>query len=186
MRRMKVEYFIGIVPPEEYMKRIEHFQRRWMNYLGVEPHITLKAQGGLTPDKKWIDKVKKVCENFKPFQISLGKPMYFGDSILYLSVNSNNLHTLHQKIVREISPSDDLIKRYFELDDFVPHLTLGKEQYSGNISTGISKQELKDMEKLAEKELTPYPNFEVNFIRIYELNIEKQRYDRYLDIPLSN
>jgi hypothetical protein len=24
---MKVEYFIGIVPPEEYMKRIEHFQR---------------------------------------------------------------------------------------------------------------------------------------------------------------
>jgi 2'-5' RNA ligase len=73
MRRMKVEYFIGIVPPEEYMKRIEHFQRRWMNYLGVEPHITLKAQGGLTPDKKWIDKVKKVCENFKPFQISLGK-----------------------------------------------------------------------------------------------------------------
>jgi hypothetical protein len=52
MRRMKVEYFIGIVPPEEYMKRIECFQRRWMNYLGVEPHITLKAQGGLTSDKK--------------------------------------------------------------------------------------------------------------------------------------
>jgi 2'-5' RNA ligase len=81
--------------------------------------------------------------------------MYFGDSILYLSVNSNNIHNLHQKIVREISPSDDLIKRYFEFDDFVPHLTLGKEQYSGNISSGISKQELKDMEKLAEKELAP-------------------------------
>jgi hypothetical protein len=42
------------------------------------------------------------------------------------------------------------------------------------------------MEKLAEKELTPFPNFQVNFIRIYELNIEKLRYDRYLDIPLSN
>jgi 2'-5' RNA ligase len=81
MRRMKVEYFIGIVPPEEYLKRIERFQRRWMNYLGVAPHITLKAQGGLTPDKTWIAKVKKVCENFKPFQVSLGKPMYFGDSI---------------------------------------------------------------------------------------------------------
>jgi hypothetical protein len=83
--------------------------------------------------------------------------MYFGDSILYLSVNSNNLHTLHQKIVREISPSDDLIKRYFELDDFVPHLTLGKEQYGGNISTGISKQELKDMEKLAGKRIDTLP-----------------------------
>jgi hypothetical protein len=70
MGRMKVEYFIGIVPPEEYLKRIENFQRKGINNLGVEPHITLKAQGGLTPDKKWIDKLK-VCKNFKLFQISL-------------------------------------------------------------------------------------------------------------------
>ena len=112
--------------------------------------------------------------------------MYFGDNILYLSVNSNNLHNLHQKIVQEISPSEALIKGYFELDAFVPHLTLGKEKYGGNISTGLSKKELKDMEELVDKELTPYPNFEVSFIRIYELNIEKQRYDKYLDISLSN
>ncbi|WP_431522077.1 2'-5' RNA ligase family protein [Guptibacillus hwajinpoensis] len=183
---MKVEYFIGIVPPKEYLERIEHFQRRWFDYLGVEPHITLKAQGGLTPDKKWINKVQKVCQNFKPFQVSLDKPMYFGDNILYLSIKSNDLHDLHKKLVREISPSEDLIKQYFEHDAFVPHLTLGKEQYGGNISTGLSKIELKDMEELADKELTPYPDFEVNFIRIYELNKEKKRYERYLDICLSN
>ncbi|MFF2752808.1 2'-5' RNA ligase family protein [Psychrobacillus sp. NPDC058041] len=183
---MKVEYFIGIVPPKEYLERIEHFQSRWINHLGVEPHITLKAQGGLTPDKKWIDKVQKVCENFKPFQVSLDKPKYFGDNILYLSVNSNNLHELHQKIVQEISPSEDLIKQYFELDTFVPHLTLGKEQDGGNISTGLSKKELKEMERLADKELTPFPDFEVNFIRVYKLNIEKQRYEKHLDISLSN
>ncbi|MET1031738.1 2'-5' RNA ligase family protein [Domibacillus tundrae] len=176
---MKKEYFIGIVPPEEYMERIEHFQRKWMNHLGVEPHITLKAQGGLTPDKEWIDKVKEVCENFKPFQLSLDNPMYFGDTILYLSVNSNDLHHLHREIVEAISPSDDLIKKYFELDDFVPHLTLGKEQY------GLSKNELKEMAKLAEKKLTPYPNFEVTFIRIYESNNETQRYEKYLDVSLS-
>ena len=29
---MKKEYFIGIVPPEEYIERIEHFQRKWMNH----------------------------------------------------------------------------------------------------------------------------------------------------------
>jgi 2'-5' RNA ligase len=182
---MKVEYFIGIVPPEEYLEQIEHFQSKWINQLGVEPHITLKAQGGLTPDKKWIDKVQKVCENFKPFQMSLDKLNYFGDNILYLSVNSNNLHKLHQKIVHEISPSEDLIIQYFELDAFVPHLTLGKEQYGGNIPTGLSKKELKEMERLAERELTPYPDFEVNFIRVYELNIEKQIYEKYLDISLS-
>lgn len=52
MRRVNKEYFIGIVPPKEYLKRIELFQTKWMNHLGVEPHITLKAQGGLTPDKR--------------------------------------------------------------------------------------------------------------------------------------
>ena len=183
---MKAEYFIGIVPPEEYLERIEHFQSRWINHLGVEPHITLKAQGGLTPDKMWIGKVQKVCVNFKPFPVSLGKPKYFGENILYLSVNSNNLHELHQKIVQEISPSEELIKQYFELDAFVPHLTLGKEHYGGNISTGLSKKDLKEMERLAYKELKPFPDFEVNFIRVYELNIEKQRYEIHLDFPLSN
>lgn len=183
---MKVEYFIGIVPPEEYLKRIEQFQSRWINKLSVEPHITLKAQGGLTPDKKWIDKVQRVCEDFKPFKVSIDKPKYFGDNILYLSINSNNLYDLHQKILQEISPSEDLIKQYFELDAFVPHLTLGKEQCCENISIGLSKKEVKDMEQLANIELTPYPDFEVNFIRVYELNNEEQRYERYLDIPLSN
>jgi 2'-5' RNA ligase len=144
MRKVKKEYFIGIVPPDEYMKLIEEFQCKWMNFIGVEPHITLKAQGGLTPDIAWINKVEKVCEHFNPFQISLGKPMYFGDNILFLSATSNELYLLHQEIVREISPSDDLIKKYFELDDFVPHLTLGKEQY------GLFKQELIDMEKSAK------------------------------------
>lgn len=177
---MGKEYFIGIVPPKEYLDRIEQLQRKWINHLGVEPHITLKAQGGLNLNKKWIDKVKQVCENFEPFYMSLDKPKYFGDCILYLSVNSSNLLELHQKIVRGISPSDDLIKKYFELDDFVPHLTLGKVQH------GFSLQELREMEKLAENELTPYPNFEVNFIRIYELSIEKQRYEKYLDISLGN
>jgi 2'-5' RNA ligase len=181
-----VEYFIGIVPPGNYVERIEQFQRKWMSRSGVEPHITLKAQGGLTPDRKWIDKVQMACGNITPFQLSLGKPKYFGDNILYLSVNSNELHLLHQKIVKEISPSDELINKYFELDDFVPHLTLGKEQYGGNISTGLSKEDLKAMEELADKELTPYPAFEVNFIRVYELNVEKQRYDTFLDITLGN
>ena len=182
---MEVKYFIGIVPPQEYLKRIVNFQSRWINTLGVEPHITLKAQGGLSADKKWIQKVIHVCDNYKSFQLKLGAPKYFGNTILYLSVHSNSLHELHNRIVKTISPSEELIKQYFELNDFVPHLTLGKEQYGSDISTGISKVELKEMEKLAEKELTPYPTFEVNSIRVYELNIEKNRYEKYMDIYLK-
>ena len=181
---MEVKYFIGIVPPQEYLKRIVNFQSRWINTLGVEPHITLKAQGGLSADKKWIEKVIDVCDNYKPFQLKLGAPMYFGKTILYLSVHSNHLHELHNRIVKTISPSEELINQYFELNDFVPHLTLGKEQYGSGISTGISKIELKETEKLAEKELTPYPTFEVSSIRVYELNLEKKRYEKYKDIYL--
>ncbi|XXM72476.1 2'-5' RNA ligase family protein [Lysinibacillus sphaericus] len=182
---MKVDYFIGIVPPGEYVERVERFQQKWISQSGVEPHITLKAQGGLTPDKKWIENVKRVCGNVRPFQVSLGQPKYFGDNILFLSVESAELHTLHQKIVKEISPSDELIKKYFELDDFVPHLTLGKEQYGGNISSPLTKDGLRKMERAAEKELSPYPAFMVDFIRVYELNIVKRRYETFLDIPLG-
>jgi 2'-5' RNA ligase len=175
---MNVQYFIGIVPPEAYVKRVEIFQGKWISHSSVEPHITLKAQGGLTSDKKWIDNVQKVCETFNPFHVSIERPQYFGDNILYLSVSSNGLHRLHEELVLEISPSEDLIKQYFELEAFVPHLTLGKEQY------GLTKKELKDMERLADKELTPYPVIKVNFVRIYELNMEKKRYEKYADISL--
>lgn len=183
---MKEPYFIGIVPPTTYLKKIEDFQRRWMNKIRVEPHITLKAQGGLTPDKAWITKIQKVCANFSPFQVSIGQPKYFGDSILYLSVNSAKLYDLHRKIVQAIAPAEDVIKQYFELDAYVPHLTLGKEQYGGNISTELSKIKVMEMEQLASVELTPFPTFEVNFIRVYVLNSDKQQYKKVVDIPLSN
>lgn len=175
-----MQYFIGIVPSDEYKKKIIEFQQKWTNHRitdAVEPHITLKAQGGLTIDQGWISKVKNVCKDFQPFYISVSKPMFFGDDILYLSASSEELYKLHNSIVQEIAPSVDLIKKYFELDNFTPHMTLGKTFY------GLSKQELKDMAKLAEVELSPYPTFEVNSIRIYQ-EVETGRYVTYLDIPL--
>lgn len=176
-----MQYFIGIVPPEEYRNRIIEFQNNWGNHWiseAVEPHITLKAQGGLTPDKDWIAKVKDVCKDFNSFSISVDKPMFFGEDVLYLSAKSNELYDLHQNIVRQISPSDELIKKYFEMDDFTPHMTLGKTFY------GLSKEELKKMDRLAEEELKPYPTFEVDFIRVYQ-EIKSQIYVKYLDIPLK-
>ncbi|MBN3554034.1 2'-5' RNA ligase family protein [Fictibacillus nanhaiensis] len=173
---MKTEYFIGIVPPKEYLKRIEQFQGKWFDRLGVEPHITIKAQGGLTSDKNWIENVQNVCKDFSSFQLTLSEPQYLGESILYLSVQSNEIHHLHQTLVESIAPSDDLIKQYFELDNFVPHLTLGHL---------TSQSELKHMETCAKTELTPYPTFDVTFIRIYQSNYEKQIYEKYQDIHLA-
>ena len=45
-----MEYFIAITPPKEQGEEIRQFQKRWPgNRLPdlVEPHITVKSQGGL-------------------------------------------------------------------------------------------------------------------------------------------
>lgn len=176
-----MQFFIGIVPTEEYKTKIIDFQQKWKNNRisdVVEPHITLKAQGGLTPDEKWLSKVEEVCRNFPAFQITIDKPTFFGDDVLYLSATSNELINLHKRIVREIAPSNDLIKQYFELEDFIPHMTLGKTNY------GLSKEDLRNMGKLAETEFSPFPTYEVTFIRVYR-EIETNTYVKYLDIPLS-
>ncbi|MBM7578166.1 2'-5' RNA ligase [Jeotgalibacillus terrae] len=181
-----MEYFIGIVPPKDYLKRIERFQSKWTTQSGVEPHITVKAQGGLRHDKQWIDQVKKVCINIKPFKVSLGQPKVLGGHILYMSVHSDDLHQLHQSLVHEISPGAELIQQYFELDAYTPHLTICKVKSSIDSLSVTTEQKLKQLKESAEKELTPYPVFDVNFIRIYELDYETYRCSKVEDIALGH
>ncbi|MHC8521040.1 2'-5' RNA ligase family protein [Rossellomorea sp. H39__3] len=70
--------------------------------------------------------MKGVVSRFRPFSLSLGEPAYFGGIILYLTVHSPALFDLHREIVQAVSPSPEEIRQYFELEAFVPHLTLGK------------------------------------------------------------
>nr|WP_174612755.1 2'-5' RNA ligase family protein [Virgibacillus ihumii] len=175
-----MQYFIGVVPPDEYLSRIKQFRQRWRNNSideVVEPHITLKAQGGLTEDTRWFEPVKLVCKNFRPFQLSLNEPRFFAEGILYLSAKSEALYKLHRQLVEEISPPGDDIKKYFELDDFVPHLTLGKTNY------GLTRQDLQVMAASAIEELNPFPTFDVNFVRVYQ-EVDNQ-YRKLEDIRLG-
>lgn len=177
-----MQYFIGIVPPEELKSKITNFQKKY-NFQGmtaaVEPHLTLKAQGGLTEDKTWIDGVRKICANFSSFELTVGDPHIFGRDILYLSAQSPELVELHNVLVRTISPTQEFIKKYFELEDFTPHITLAKT------FNGITQGELKTMKRLAEEELQSYPVFRVTFIRIYE-ETDGGTYKPYLDINLNS
>jgi 2'-5' RNA ligase len=177
-----MQYFIGVVPPDDYKRKLISFQERWKNnslVKVVEPHITVKAQSGLTMDKSWLGNVKAVGESFSPFEVTLNQPMFFGEHVLFLSVLSNKINDLHRRLVDAVSPDQELIKKYMELEDYTPHLTLGQTFW------GLTYPELKEMADMTEKKLLPYPTFEVQFIRIYQ-EIEPNRYIKYLDIPLGS
>lgn len=176
-----MQYFIGISPPKNFSSGVSGFRKKWLNSQideAVEPHITLKAQGGLTPDESWIEDVRKACQKIEPFEVMIGGTAFFGEDVLYLQVDSLELTKLHERLVKAIKPSDEMIAQYFELDQFVPHLTLAKTSY------GLSVQQLKEMAQLASEELD-ICQFELEFIRIYQEN-GNGRYRKYMDIPLGS
>ncbi|WP_340023403.1 2'-5' RNA ligase family protein [Paenibacillus sp. FSL K6-1096] len=176
-----MQYFIGIVPPPEYSAKILQFQNHWpSNCLSqiVEPHITVKSQGGLYSDLDWMQYVKKACSTFTKFELSLTSPIFLGDSVIGLGVQSQQLLELHRSLVKAVSPPPELITRYFELDSYLPHLTLGQTRW------GMKDTELLEMEALAKTELTPFPVWTVTHLRVYA-EIQPDRYVPYDDIALG-
>lgn len=90
-----MEYFIGIVPPEDYPQKIVTFQKRWANnllYTVVEPHMTVNAQGGLSANMSWLEQIQEVCRTFPRFQVSLTEAKSLGTAVVYLGIPDNLGH----------------------------------------------------------------------------------------------
>lgn len=176
-----MQYFIGIVPPDDYKEQIVSFRNRWAsNRLTdvVEPHITIKAQGGLTEDLGWLENVREICSSVQGFQISLSEPATFGTAVIFLSVESKEIYDLHKRLVYTVSPSPELIKRFLELDRFHPHLTLGQTHW------GMKESEIEEMKLATRNALAPFPTFNVRYIRVYK-EIEPNKYVPFEDIQLA-
>ncbi|MCG7381434.1 2'-5' RNA ligase family protein [Paenibacillus sp. ACRRY] len=176
-----MKYFIGITPPDEYKEKIVVFRDRWSSsYLNdvAEPHITVKAQGGLHGDLKWLEKVRQTCDSIQTFSLTLSVPGSFGSEVLFLSVETEKVIDLHRRLVNVISPSQELVDRYFEMDKYHPHLTLGQTNW------GLKETEIHEMEMLAINELAPYPTFNVHFVRVYK-EVKPNQYVPFVDIPLG-
>ncbi|MFC3210233.1 2'-5' RNA ligase family protein [Planomicrobium okeanokoites] len=177
-----MQYFIGIVPPESELEKLKEFRKQWpANRIDdlVEPHITLKAQGGLSADEGWLENVKAAAADFPAFRVQLAEPRFFGEDVLYLSMDSPEVNELHSVLVEAVGSNPEQIAQYFELDQFVAHLTLAKTSH------GVSQEELKKMAAAASQELAPYPDFQVDSIRIYRMQDEQRRYEKYLEVPLK-
>jgi 2'-5' RNA ligase len=176
-----MQYFAGIVPPNEYKHKVVKFQQKWDNnnmWRLVEPHITVKAQSGLTADLSWLDAIRRVCASTEPFTVSLSHPETFADAVAYLSVQSSRLRLFHEQLVDAVSPPPEVMERYMEMDQFIPHLTLGQTNW------GMTPQEIMEMTANASMELAPFPSFTVDFIRVYQ-ETEKDIYEPYEDIRLD-
>jgi len=111
-----VQFFIGIVPPDDYKEQIAAFRNQWTsNRLKdvVEPHITVKAQSGLTEDMNWLESVRETCRSYQSFKLTLSEPATFGTAVTFLSVESKEIYDLHKCLMDVVSPPPELINSTF-------------------------------------------------------------------------
>jgi 2'-5' RNA ligase len=167
-------YFIGIVPSEDYKEQILVFRNKWAKTFRnrwdnngfrapVEPHITVKLSNGLTEDMNWLEKVRETCSSFPIFQLALSEPGTFGTAVTFLSVESKDIYNLHKNLVDAVSPPPELIDSNIELDNFIPHLTLGQTKW------GMNEAEIIEMKLAAREALPPFPSFDVTFVRVFDI-----------------
>lgn len=180
-RRKAMNFFIGIPPPLDFSEKVINFQKSFPENTVpkiAEPHVTVKAQGGLDDELKWIDRIRTVCSKTQPFKISICGLSSFNDTVFYLEVESKPLIALHREIVQEIDPGSENIEKYYELDRYIPHLTLAMTNSQFPIDTVLK------MKKRALKTFPSEYEFMARYLRIYRENVSGY-YELYEDIPLS-
>lgn len=160
-----MKLFIGIVPPEEYKSKVLKFQKQWPdNRLPdrIEPHITVKAPFDPPKNNQWLEEIRQLCLHTPPFSLSLGNPSFFGERVVYLTVKSEELSRFHQEVIRVFTEATGYRVSQSEGKTYTPHLTLGNTRH------GLTSMEIKEMGEQAAEHLSPYPHFQVDFLRVYE------------------
>lgn len=174
-----MSYFIGIVPPEPILSQILEIQHEFGDNQ-TEPHITVKAQGGLDARESWIAKIEDLACSLNPFMLRLTKTKMFHEEVLFLAIESAPLLKLHAQLVRVINPSRELIEKYFELQGYIPHLTIGQ------LSHGFSRQNLEMMKNRVDLLLAKGKmEFSVDYLRVYKKTDQAEKYAPFKDIPLK-
>ncbi len=165
-----MKYFIGVPIPKFYKTKIEMLRAEF-KFFTTEPHITLIPPPSLPDDDSFVKTVIEICKNTESFDVKLEELGQFGSRVLYVSVNSTGLISLHDKIYESLNLQKE--KRAF-----TPHLTVVKQRPGRQVDIELIK-------KRAEIKLIPYPDFQLNSIIVYEQPKEKSIYVPYMKIPLK-
>jgi 2'-5' RNA ligase len=118
--------FLAIVPPREIADVIQDLQRRIGVDTSVLPHVTVKAQPGLSLDGSWRHAVADALARRGRAHLSFTAVDWFGSGIVYLAV-SDAATELHWTILHAVESVVRGDRFEYDGDAYVPHLTLGAE-----------------------------------------------------------
>ena len=177
---MPTQYFIGIVPPVEIQNRIQEFQRQNRRNLfpkRVEPHITVKAPGGLAVDESWLPAVRKAVGDLQGFDISFGGIGYFGDRVLFIEAKAPELQELNEALVKATNTPIEILAEFKE------------DKYHGHLTLGLRDKKFPDSDLLlagerAKRELANLPPFRADFVRVFK-KIDFGAWEKMEDIPFG-
>lgn len=179
-----MKYFIGIVPPLITKERIIDFQKSFRTNqvpFIYEPHITLKSPHGLSGDRAWLAKILTFVGSYPRFQIKFDKVGGFNKQILFLNLKySEELMNLHKSLLELLNIDKEDMEKCFEGPLYHPYLTLGETTWGK-----MDVDELEEMKKRAEFELSDLPAFQVDCLRVYEKEKSGDLYQKLIDIPLK-
>lgn len=176
-----VKYFIAIPILDEPSEKIKNFQRAFSakSIIMAEPHVTVKAQGGLSGDEKWVSKIKEVIEKTNCFELTLSSVETFGNKVILLKAEPfEKLFQIHKICVDEINPTEADIKKYHELGSYIPHSTLFEVDVKEDHSRFL------EIFNSAKRTFNEKITFKVSTIRIYKQDIIGVPYRKLIDIEL--
>jgi 2'-5' RNA ligase len=141
-----LQYAIVLTFPREIEKELQELRIKYNKTLTqIVPHITLKQPFQLLVDESIIrKKLHEITENITPFTIEFHGLSYFENekNTAYIALKDKTQVTeLHKRIVYTLQGKvDEINKEPYELENFIPHATIGENIPSEDIKR--IKQEL--------------------------------------------
>ncbi|HET8690448.1 MAG TPA: 2'-5' RNA ligase family protein [Candidatus Saccharimonadales bacterium] len=140
-------YFIGIALPPELTQKLGRLKNRlWHNdaelLQPVLPHVTLlhpPSLDGLMPSQL-IPQVRQVASRYLPLTIGLTEVGHFGDSVIFVEVQSLKLEALQSQLVK-LLPAE--VRRLHYRRPYRPHVTIAQKPEPKALDQSLIEAEIR-------------------------------------------
>ena len=177
-----MRYFVGIIPEPGAKAQIEALRRRYPGRLQkhVEPHITILPPAEYSQSRTLSAGLSAALSEVGAFEVRLGNPGYFGNRVLFLSVEGDvELLELREAIVEKVN-LDRVRESLPAIEDkrgFHPHLTLAMASF------GTPFPAMAAMNKEAAEMIAQFRPFRVEKVRAFVRGASG--WETWRDFPLA-